>query len=75
MHAQHVMTTVPAIRAGAAAGVPVVATVRDYWPVCYWSDLIYDPSQPTSVPGVLGDDDDAVRAAARRRGVASRRGR
>jgi hypothetical protein len=20
----------------ARAGVPVVATVRDYWPVCYW---------------------------------------
>jgi glycosyltransferase involved in cell wall biosynthesis len=43
IHGQHVMSTVPAIRAGAAAGVPVVATVRDYWPVCYWSDLIYDP--------------------------------
>jgi glycogen(starch) synthase len=42
IHAQHVLTTVPAVRAGHAAGVPVVATVRDYWPVCYWSDLIYD---------------------------------
>ena len=29
----------------AAVHTPVVATVRDYWPVCYWSDLIYDPSQ------------------------------
>ena len=37
------MSTVPSIRAGLASGVPVVATVRDYWPVCYWSDLIYDP--------------------------------
>ena len=46
VHAQHVMTTVPAIRAGRQTGVPVVATVRDYWPVCYWSDLIYDPDQP-----------------------------
>jgi glycosyltransferase involved in cell wall biosynthesis len=44
VHAQHVMTTVPAIRAAAATGTPVVATVRDYWPVCYWSDLIYDPN-------------------------------
>jgi glycosyltransferase involved in cell wall biosynthesis len=44
IHAQHVMTTVPAIQAGAATGTPVVATVRDYWPVCYWSDLIYDPT-------------------------------
>jgi glycosyltransferase involved in cell wall biosynthesis len=44
VHAQHVMTTVPSIRAGLATETPVVATVRDYWPVCYWSDLIYDPS-------------------------------
>jgi glycosyltransferase involved in cell wall biosynthesis len=50
IHAQHVMTTVPSIRAGAALGVPVVATVRDYWPVCYWSDLIYDPGQPRLCP-------------------------
>ncbi len=44
IHAQHVMTTVPSIRAGLETGTPVVATVRDYWPVCYWSDLIIDPS-------------------------------
>ncbi len=50
VHAQHVMTTVPAVRAAARAGIPVVATVRDYWPVCYWSDLIYDPSQPKLCP-------------------------
>ena len=42
IHAQHVLTTVPSVRAGETTGVPVVATVRDYWPVCYWSDLIYD---------------------------------
>jgi glycosyltransferase involved in cell wall biosynthesis len=50
IHAQHVMTTVPSVRAAAATGTPVVATVRDYWPVCYWSDLIYDPSQPKLCP-------------------------
>jgi glycogen(starch) synthase len=50
VHAQHVMSTVPSVRAGAATGTPVVATVRDYWPVCYWSDLIYDPSQPHLCP-------------------------
>jgi glycogen synthase len=50
IHAQHVMTTVPSIAAGTLAGVPVVATVRDYWPVCYWSDLIYDPTQPALCP-------------------------
>ena len=41
VHAQHVMTTVAAIDAARAAGVPVVATVRDYWPVCYWADLLH----------------------------------
>lgn len=40
VHAQHVMTTMPAVRAAKHASVPVVATVRDYWPVCYWSDLL-----------------------------------
>ena len=51
VHAQHVLSTVPSIRAGLATGTPVVATVRDYWPVCYWSDLIYDPSQSSLCPG------------------------
>ena len=50
IHAQHVMTTVAAVRAGQRAGVPVVATVRDYWPVCYWSDLIVSPSAPALCP-------------------------
>jgi glycosyltransferase involved in cell wall biosynthesis len=50
LHGQHVMSTVPAIRAAMASGVPVVATVRDYWPVCYWSDLIYDPESPHLCP-------------------------
>lgn len=50
IHAQHVMTTVPSIRAGRQLGVPVVATVRDYWPVCYWSDLIVDASAPGLCP-------------------------
>ena len=42
IHAQHVLTIPSAVLAGASAGVPVVATVRDYWPVCYWGDLIVD---------------------------------
>jgi glycogen synthase len=41
VHAQHVMTVPPAITAARETGVPVVATVRDYWPVCYWSDLLH----------------------------------
>ena len=50
VHAQHVLTTVPAIRAAGDAAVPVVATVRDYWPVCYWSDLIHDYTTATLCP-------------------------
>ncbi len=50
LHAQHVMSTVPTVRAGTRTGTPVVATVRDYWPVCYWSDLIHDPTSPTLCP-------------------------
>ena len=41
VHAQHVMTTLAGIEAAADAGLPAVATVRDYWPVCYWSDLLH----------------------------------
>jgi glycogen(starch) synthase len=50
IHGQHVMTTVPSIRAGEKTGTPVVATVRDYWPVCYWSNLIYDPEATDLCP-------------------------
>ena len=50
VHAQHVLTTVPSVRAGHATGVPVVATVRDYWPVCYWSNLILDPAGDSLCP-------------------------
>jgi glycosyltransferase involved in cell wall biosynthesis len=41
VHAQHVLTTIAGIEAAEAMGVPAVATVRDYWPVCYWSDLLH----------------------------------
>jgi glycosyltransferase involved in cell wall biosynthesis len=54
VHAQHVLTTPPAVAAGRAAGVPVVATVRDYWPLCYWSTLIHDPAADTLCPGCSG---------------------
>jgi glycosyltransferase involved in cell wall biosynthesis len=50
VHGQHVMSTVPSIRAAQAAGVPVVATIRDYWPVCYWSDLIVDETATELCP-------------------------
>lgn len=50
IHGQHVMTIPAAVRAAEAAGIPSVATVRDYWPVCYWSDLIHDPATTTLCP-------------------------
>jgi glycosyltransferase involved in cell wall biosynthesis len=50
IHAQHVLTSPAAVAAGAAIGLPVVCTVRDYWPVCYWGTLIHDPASPTLCP-------------------------
>jgi glycogen synthase len=41
VHAQHVLTCLPSIAAAHRRGIPCVCTVRDYWPVCYWSDLIH----------------------------------
>ena len=41
VHAQHVMTAMAGVDAAQHAGVPAVVTVRDYWPVCYWSDLLH----------------------------------
>jgi len=51
IHAQHVLTCPAAIDAGRATHTPVVCTVRDYWPVCYWSDLIHDPDADALCPG------------------------
>ncbi|HEY8535556.1 MAG TPA: glycosyltransferase family 4 protein [Vicinamibacterales bacterium] len=50
VHGQHVLSTVPAVRAARSAGIPAVATVRDYWPVCYWSDLIRDRNATARCP-------------------------
>jgi len=36
-----VMTGVPSVAAAERRGIPSVCTIRDYWPVCYWSDLIH----------------------------------
>lgn len=41
VHGQHVLTCLPAIAAAHRHHLPALCTVRDYWPVCYWSDLIY----------------------------------
>jgi glycosyltransferase involved in cell wall biosynthesis len=50
VHAQHVLTVPPAVLAGRQTGVPVIATVRDYWPICYWSTLIHDPAADSLCP-------------------------
>jgi glycosyltransferase involved in cell wall biosynthesis len=51
VHAQHLLSGPGAVQAARHEGVPVLCTVRDYWPVCYWSDLIHDRSSPTLCPG------------------------
>lgn len=51
LHGQHLLTIPAAIAAARRLGVPGVATVRDYWPVCYWSDLIHDYAAPNLCPG------------------------
>ena len=50
-HGQHVLTCLPAIRAAHLANIPAVCTVRDYWPVCYWSDLIHTADEAALCPG------------------------
>ena len=51
VHGQHVLTCVPSVDAGRRTSVPVVCTVRDYWPVCYWSDLIHTKDEDVLCPG------------------------
>jgi glycosyltransferase involved in cell wall biosynthesis len=50
VHGQHVQTCLPAIAAAHRAGLPAVCTVRDYWPVCYWSDLIHTRDEAALCP-------------------------
>ena len=51
VHGQHVLTSLPSIEAARATSIPVVCTVRDYWPVCYWSDLIHTRDDSALCPG------------------------
>jgi glycosyltransferase involved in cell wall biosynthesis len=50
VHAQHVLTAPAAIAAARRARIPVVATVRDYWPVCYWGTILVDPGDAALCP-------------------------
>jgi len=51
VHGQHVLSTPPAIEAARRAAVVSVATVRDYWPVCYRTDLLHTPQTLALCPG------------------------
>ena len=51
VHGQHVMTAVPSVTAARRSSIPAVCTVRDYWPVCYWSDLIHTTEGLALCPG------------------------
>ena len=55
VHAQHRLSGPPSIAAARVEGTPVACTVRDYWPLCYWSDLLLDPGRgavcPACTPG------------------------
>lgn len=51
VHGQHVLTCVPSVAAARRRSIPVVCTVRDYWPVCYWSDLIHTTDGAELCPG------------------------
>jgi glycogen(starch) synthase len=51
IHAQHELTGPAAVMAARAKDIPSVCTVRDYWPVCYWSDLVRDPAAGDLCPG------------------------
>jgi len=39
IHAQHQMTIIPSIIVGNKLSIPVVSTIRDYWPVCYFGTM------------------------------------
>jgi glycosyltransferase involved in cell wall biosynthesis len=51
IHAQHELTGPASVRAAKATGIPCVCTVRDYWPLCYWNDLVRDPDAGDTCPG------------------------
>jgi glycogen(starch) synthase len=51
VHGQHVLSAPPAVMAARRARIPSVVTVRDYWPVCYRSDLLHTPQGIALCPG------------------------
>jgi glycosyltransferase involved in cell wall biosynthesis len=51
VHGQHVLSGPPSVQAAGRTGIPSVVTVRDYWPVCYRSDLMHTPEGRRLCPG------------------------
>ena len=51
IHGQHELTGPAAITAARRQRIPSVCTVRDYWPLCYWSDLMRGPATGDVCPG------------------------
>jgi glycogen(starch) synthase len=51
VHGQHVLSAPPAVAAARRAGIPSVVTVRDYWPVCFRSDLLHSTWSLALCPG------------------------
>lgn len=51
VHAQHVLTGPSSVMAAKRARIPSVCTVRDYWPMCYWGDVLADPQAGLLCPG------------------------
>ncbi|MCL5256554.1 MAG: glycosyltransferase family 4 protein [Chloroflexi bacterium] len=56
IHGQHSMTVPPAVLAARRRGLPVVSTVRDFWPVCLFGTMTKGEGVCTgcSAPGALG---------------------
>lgn len=55
VHAQHTLSGPPSVAAAAAAGIPSVCTIRDYWPICYWNDLMVNPLLAAVCPRCTAD--------------------
>lgn len=51
VHGQHVLSAPPSVVAAKRTRIPSVVTVRDYWPVCYRSDLLHSPRTLALCPG------------------------
>ena len=51
VHAQHALSAPPSVTAARRAGIPSVCTIRDYWPLCYWTDLMLNPPAGAVCPG------------------------